>query len=266
MKKLIITIASVLLPLSAHAGFTLNQPGVNSNGTANASSISCTFASNPAPGDLVVVSSIWWDGLADAGTLNSVTDGNSNAYTVSNAVDLDWEAAAGTTRIAYLLSAPANANKTITFNYATTNGAGNLLVIFCDDFKITGGTAALDSIATSSGSSGASVVSPTIGVSYPNDLIYGMAATSYAVTSLSGGWSYGGGGTDPAYGNAAEYQLSASSNTALAMTTGSSPLYYDSSAISFRFVPTPVNTTGQINLFLGNIFKIMKGSIFMIKH
>ena len=54
MKKIIITIAAILLPLSAHAGFTLNQTGVNSDGVANSSSISCTFASNPAQGALLM--------------------------------------------------------------------------------------------------------------------------------------------------------------------------------------------------------------------
>ena len=264
MKKIIITIASILLPLSAHAGFTLNQTGVNSDGVANSSSISCTFASNPARGDLVVVGYIWWNGSVGTEIVNSILDGSGNAYTMANATSSAFDSTAGVTYLSYLLNAPSNANNTITVTFAGANGAGNYNTIFCDDFSVTGGTAALDSVAIGSNASTASITTPSIGGSYPNELVYGVVAPGQGVASLTGSWSYGGGGKDVQYSNAAEYQLAVSASTPLGMTAnGVGP--YDSSAISFRVVPVSIGSS-PINLFLGKIFKIMKGSVFMINH
>src|ERR1700680_3111121 len=108
-------------PAPAHAttAFTKRQTGVKNNATSG-TTLTCTFASNPTPGDLITVGTNWFDDSGIATTM-TVRDGNLNDYTVephdSGTTNVTT---AGQVLQAYLAQAPSNASKSITITYSRT--------------------------------------------------------------------------------------------------------------------------------------------------
>src|SRR6266581_1172642 len=84
------------------------------SGGSTSTTITVTLTTNPVTGNLVCV------GLALGGAVTSLTikDANNNSYTISpNSPAI--EAGSNRVYLAYLLSAPANASKTITAAWTT---------------------------------------------------------------------------------------------------------------------------------------------------
>ena len=71
------------------------------------------FANNPTAGNLVVLAILYYKTGGTGTTITSVVDGNSNAYTIPAGSPSAYNTNAGQIHIAYLLVAPANADKTI---------------------------------------------------------------------------------------------------------------------------------------------------------
>jgi X-X-X-Leu-X-X-Gly heptad repeat protein len=231
-----------LLPASAHAanGFTLAQPGVSAvdatGGSSNTNQLTCVLASNPSPGDLVVV----MPGLANSLPQSniSVRDANGNNYTVDphKAQIGVQEQAFG----AYLLSAPANASKTITVTYAANI---EYAAVWCADFTVTGGTAQLDSGAAQYTSGPNPLL--TIPVHSSNELVISMTTAAGNTGSAGSPWTEFGGQN---LGWDAEYALNVSADTAISWT-GNGGTDFASAGLSFRLphgLAKPPNNLGLV--------------------
>jgi len=229
MKKYLALIPVALALFSAqqaNAAFTKAQTGVHT-AWSTGTSMTSTFASAPATGDLVIVGINFYN-ASNCGTLSSVTDGNGNAFTVTTATTTN-ASNSGCARVAYELSAPSNATKTITATFTTNPQSGS--DIWADDFTVSGGTVSLDSSSTGSGS-GATITTPTTTVSGSGDLLYGVGSTAGSgITAASSPWTGNDAGV-ASDGNYTEYDLSASVNTAVKFTQHSAK--WNSVGISFK--------------------------------
>ena len=226
-------------PVTAPGGgaFALRQPGVAAQ-SFSGSSVSCTFASAPSAGDLVVVGAGWFDNGTTASTV-AVADGNGHAFQIdSHTSGTTNVGTAGQPFQAYLLAAPSNASNTITatFGNAFTYGA-----IWCDDFAVSGGTAQLDSGAFAAGTG--ALTSPTIPVSGAGRLVYAVAMDADSVGSVESPWTANAGGVQS--GNEAAYVLSASSSTAVAFNGTGNDAY---NAIGMSFTVAGSSTTATATL------------------
>lgn len=167
----------------------------------------CTFASNPTQHDTVVV---YLGALTSTGTL-SCSDGNSNAYTVS-ATHGSNATAGFTTYVAYILDAPATANKTITCSGLTTSYRDT----HASEFKDTGGTPALDSVYGSSGSTNStpSILLPSFTPAVSGSLGFCGVLPNTGISSANSPWTLGVNSN-----SATEYQLSAGASSTTANFT-----------------------------------------------
>ena len=220
-----------------------------------------TLASTPAQGDLVVVA------FATLGCTNggpspiTIKDANSNSYTViSNPATLSQVATSGLCTggtvyanfwLGYLLSAPANASRTINVSWSSGQAMGD---VWADEFNPSGGSVTFDSSSTvSSGTaSGTTVSSPSITPSLPNELLYGAAVppelappsgsacpmTAPAASATLAAWTGGGGGIPPLTnyesGGATEYDLNSSGSTAVNFTNQCSGVKYAAIVAAFK--------------------------------
>src|SRR5262249_53321569 len=92
--------------------FTKAQPGISAPEILNGgTSISCTFANNPAPGDLVTVAALYYGNSPSGTTISSIKDANNNSYTLTPNSPSTYDSNSGQVFLAYRLSAPANASK-----------------------------------------------------------------------------------------------------------------------------------------------------------
>jgi len=215
--------------------FVKAQAGVHTLVTAATTTISCTFASNPATGDLVVVGIMWFNGTNPSSTITSVKDASNTVYTVTpHSPQADVPHTAGTPYIAYLASAPSTAKKTITVTFGTTIGGSGAADAYCDDFTVTGaGAVAFDSDAASAGS-GTAINLPSVPVTGSNDLLYSMVADSGGVSAVNAPWTIGGVGVISTDGSVAAYDLSANVNTTVNMTSAGSSDTWNSVGASFK--------------------------------
>ena len=202
----------VVIGGSGYKTFSKAQTGVAGT-TTSGTTVSCVFATNPTAGDLVTVGVLFYDGSTVPASM-TVADSNGNNYSVDShigAVNMDLT---GEGLQAYLLSAPANADKTITatFNKSISGAAA----IWCDDFHVSGGMAVLDNSAGGASDNSTNVNAPTIPVSGSNDLLYSVVTTENTVLSANAPWVGTDGGNQ--FGNYAAYDLSATSSTALDYT------------------------------------------------
>jgi len=145
------------------------------------------FANNPKPGNLIAVGVEFF--LAAGTTTFTVADSAGNNYTVTpnSPSALDTQAS-GQSGQAYLLVAPANADKTITVTFGVDLGAGGGAYIWTEEFSYEG-TAAFDSDA---GAHGLSInpVLPNIG-SASNQLLHFNSSFNGTPTAVNSPWTLG---------------------------------------------------------------------------
>lgn len=214
-------------------GFSHVQ-GALANGSGTVSTLSVSLGSNPTPGDLVCVGI----SLANQSTYASsmtVKDGNGNAYTVTPSSPAFFSAAGFYCQIwlAYLVNAPSNANATITVSWTTASYAH----IWAEEFS--GGTATFDKDATANSSTGSAYTLnlPSITPTNAGELLYSTvnplgSVTAPAAGATLGAWTGAAGGISSS-GPASEYDLSASSATAVDYTDNTSGDTYCAMAMAF---------------------------------
>jgi hypothetical protein len=213
-----------------HVGFTRRQAGVKANNTTG-TTLSAILASNPGLGDCVVVGIGFADATNNPPTV-IISDENGNRYEVdpqtSGATNMSTS---GWCAIAYLISAPANAGKTITATFSKAMQFGEIMV---DDFIVSGGDA-IDSPALFASGTGV-INGPTIPVSTANSMLFCMATSAGSVTGATGAWTLGGAVTTNPFGWSTEYIETANNNTACGFT-GSASDPWNCLAMSFKVVP-----------------------------
>lgn len=196
------------------------------------------MAANPTAGDLVCIAI-----LPQQNTLLSLTvkDGNNNSYQVTPNSPAS-QSGAGWVYLAYLLTAPANANKTITCSW--THGV--TLQIFADEFTPSG-PVVFDKDIAGVGTTGTTVNSPSINPAYAGSLLYSAAITVNSMSSANSPWtaSTAVSSTDFSNGFAASYDLSASANTAVNYTQTSGA--WAAMAMAFYISSIPETLTDTMN-------------------
>jgi hypothetical protein len=205
-------------PSGGGTGITFNAPS-QSIGTAIGGSTtpSAAFASNPTTGDLVVVHAILLD--SSNTTLTSLTDGASNSYTCQATLTFTYVATSGWA--CYLLSAPSNANKTLTFTFPNSVTAGFLLVSAVD-LSYSGGSITFDQdVEASSIVAGSLVNTPSITPSVSGEFLYALAEITFSFGTFTAGtpWTINQGGMGNSQRGTDEYDLSSTSSpTAVSWT------------------------------------------------
>jgi hypothetical protein len=204
--KLLLAIITLFTALPAHAqlvqeiiansgtttvgGHTFSAPSqrVGTRGSVGGTTQTMAFASNPTTGHLVVVLVTLETGGGGGGiALNSVVDGNSNSYTVTSAFIGTFGKCYG----AYLVSAPANANKTLTLTFSGSVTI-NLVDMFAVDVAYTGaGNAVFDQFQGAS-PTGSAVTSPTLTSTVVNEFLYSAIDASTSLSATSTPWTSGG--------------------------------------------------------------------------
>lgn len=179
--------------------------------TTSGTTVTAVFANNPTQGNTVCVGIMWYGGGATGTSIVSVKDGNNNDYTVTPSSPSLYVATAGQIFLAYLLSAPANADKTVTVTFNDTIAAA---ICWIDEFSSTGGTPTFDSDDKGTGI-GTAINTPTVPVNGSNELLYGAAAYSSAIDTADSPWT---GAASIEFGCYAEYDADASANQAIAFT------------------------------------------------
>lgn len=224
----------------AVTGFTKAQTGVATNVSTGQTAITCTFASNPAQGDLVTLGVLFSDTGTVAPTF-TVADGNGNSYTIeshnSGSTNMDT---AGYVGQAYLLYAPANANKAITATFNKSDGPSGAISMWCDDWTPSGGASAYDSGNVGNGTG--TINTPTITVSGTNELVYCTASDAASVGVANSPFTLNEGGNQG--GNQSEWAKDLSADQACAYA-GTAGQVYNAVGMSFKIT---VATTRIIRL------------------
>ena len=200
-------------------GFTHQQSANGVSVNTNINQISAVFTNNPAAGNLVCVTGLFFSNQYSSGTPTvTIEDANNNTYTQSTKSPFYNMANNLFLYMGYLLVAPGNASKTITASFSISCGTGSYVDLWADEFSYTG-SISFDNDATnnSAGSSATTCNLPSIPVSGGLDILYGFCAANGDVTGVGGAWvqNLAGGGSDT---TGCAYILSASSNTALDFT------------------------------------------------
>lgn len=171
-------------------------------------SLSVVLTNNPGTGHTVYI------GVSDAAAASrtfTVKDGNNNAYTVtaSSPSNVNFSTA-GEAGIAYLLSAPANASKTITVTWSAAITAAS---VYADEFTDSNNCSRsfdVDAVAHGSGTVNAPSITPV----QANELFYSVGTGSANITAVNAPWT----GTISANGDATGYALNRSTALALNMS------------------------------------------------
>ncbi len=232
----------VVIPI--YAAFTHAQATATcgTNGKSQTTLV-CTLTNNPVSGDIVPIGFVWSNGTSSGPASVTISDGNSNSYTVSAHSPSTTQAATrGAVYLFYVLSAPANASKTITATFSTTGSGSIHFATMCvDDFTVTGATPTLNLDSTGTGTTGTTINTPTVTANSGN-LAYAMA-NGNVITTVNSPWT---GTTTATIGAGCGYILSATGNTALSMTqtTGA----WDSMGGSFNQITALTRTASDTTL------------------
>jgi hypothetical protein len=176
-------------------------------------SLNVVLTNNPATGHTVYI------GVVDAASVSrtfTVKDANNNAYTVTPSSPNNSRLAnAGEVGIAYLLSAPANASKTITVTWSGVLIGAN---VYADEFTDANScTRSFDTDAVANAGIG-SPNAPSITPGQANELFYSVVSGQDNMTVVNAPWT----GTISASGDAAGYILNRSTAAAVNYTQNSS--------------------------------------------
>jgi hypothetical protein len=182
-------------------------------GTGGTTTITATLGSNPATGNLVAIALATYNNGNNTAPTVTVADANSNHYTVTAASPGgNVTTYNGFLYIAYLLSAPANASKTITATMSSTDGG--YAALFVDEFH-PNCSASLDSGTASGTGTAGPATSPTVSVSGTSDLLYAIVTTTNQTASTGSPWTAAGSGSVVSGSWIAEYKMDATANTAV---------------------------------------------------
>jgi hypothetical protein len=215
--------------------------------TSGHATVASVLTSAPTTGNLVCVVITAQGSI----TLNSVKDNASpnNSYTITpNSPSSANDGTAGSCWLAYLLSAPSNANPTITATFSA-NSVGTL-DIWAEEFSVTGGSQTFDKDVIGSGTSGTTINTPSITPTNANSLLFSGASVENQISAPAAGatlgvWTGSAGGIS-ASGNQAEYDLSASGATAVQYTQSSG--HWDAMVMSF-FISAGASVTFEDDSF-----------------
>lgn len=208
-------------------GFTHIQ-GISNNGIG-VTTLALTLGSNPTAGNIVCV------GFCPGAAVTAFTckDSNNNSYTVTPNSPSTNISGAGQVWLAYLLSAPANATKSLTLAWTTTAG----VAAWADEFHVSGGTAAFDKdIAAGTSTAGTTINTPSISPTGAGELLFAAASAGGSISAPASGATLGvwtGSGGAITTGDMAEYDLSAGSATAVQFTQSSGG--WSAMAMAFSF-------------------------------
>ena len=214
------------IPASATPTFSYVQGALTADGSSS-SSLTVNLASNPVTGHPVLVALVS-NSNQGLGTL-TVKDSAAtpNVYTLStqSVMTCTGPSAPNYIALAYLLSAPASATKTITASW--TGGADNGGSIWADEFSLSSGSAVFDNDASQphSTASGTNVnTTPSLTPAVSGELFYAVAIPNAGFSAPTGGttlgvWTGGQGGTDTDnFSTVSEYSLSVSTATPIHYT------------------------------------------------
>lgn len=207
--------------------------------------ISLTFTSPPTPGNLLICAI-----TQNASTLVGLTvkDNNNNAYSVGIAFGAGM-------LVYYLLKAPSNVGQTITATW--TSPTSSFFAMTIVEFSVTGGTAAYDNNASSSGTaSGNNITLPQISAAQTGDLLFASASVATGIQNPALGATLSGwtGSGVTGNGDCTEYILSSvSALTNVAYTDSTANDSYNSVAVSFKFIPSAALQRGGADFSLGEI-------------
>jgi hypothetical protein len=223
---------SVSVPTFTH----VSNPIV-SNACVSSGGLTCivTLTNNPATGDTVVCGiSTNNNGSATTPTITSWVDANSNAYTATSNSPVGSVGLNGFLFLGYLATAPSNASKTITLTLSITPGGFNGGQ--CDEFSRSSGTTAVDSVATTSGTSSGTdaITSPTVAVTAANDFLYACVQNFNSIAAtVTSPWTANATGVVSS-SLLCEYAVNLTSSQAVSFATTGPSLTYTVLAVSFH--------------------------------
>jgi hypothetical protein len=208
--------------------FTYIQGTSNFAGTST--SVGATLSVNPTPGNLLCVSV----GNVSASTISNliIFDDHDNVYAVTPSSPSPYTASTLQVSLGYLLAAPSNASQNI-FAKWTTSSTNSF--IWINEFSSTGGVVFDTDAASSSLVTGTNINTPVITPRQANELLYACAVAGGSITAPTNGGTLGvwtGAQAGATGGNMAEFDLSASSPTAVQFTQSGNLLW---SAMAMAF-------------------------------
>jgi len=184
-----------LLSCFANAAIALVTGQITANSNAS-SSVVLTLPNNPTNGNLVVV------GVTPGTATLTVSDGNSNSYTLTPHSVCNQGGSAGISAIAYFQNV-SNGSKTIT---ATSTGSSSVQA-WAAEFSgaATSGVLETDICATAANNGGSSVLTtPSITTANNGDLLWGAVSVTNTVDSVRSPWTLV---SAIESGNASEYYI-----------------------------------------------------------
>lgn len=238
VKRLLLALVFVLVASTpSYAIWTLAQAiPARTNVGASTTTATVNFGSTPTTGNLMVAILLWFDGTSNTAGTPTVKDGNNVAFTVTP--NSPSNARPTTAGIVYFFSlqVPASANGAITATFNTTGLVG-VATLYAMEFAPSSGTnGGLDVDTTGTGASGTSLNTPTVTVNQANDLLVACGLPDHQVLTVDSPWVQVQAGAGGNFSEGVGYLLSASANTALAMTMNVTS-GWDSLGASFKFTP-----------------------------
>jgi hypothetical protein len=240
MTLLLSLLLQILAPILAPAPVVVTntwthragQSTVNST-SSSVTTLSITLAANPTTSDLVVC------GMAFPSAISalSLKDSALNSFTISSGSP---HTGLVHSYLAYILSAPGTATKTLTATWTTASSA----IISCDEFidsvpgHQTYDATAGDAFKGSGTGSGTTINLPSFTPTTHGELAFGIVLDSSGLITAPttgatlGAWTGAAVGT---LGSSAEWSLSVSSATAAQYTANTSSAVYD--AMISGFIP-----------------------------
>lgn len=218
-----------------------HRQGAFGGTNTNVNTISAVLPNNPALGSIVCVA--WIAATSGGGSPGTLTikDGNSNSYTLtpSSVLTATGTQAGNYYALAYILSAPSNANATIQASWSSTAGQASLWV---DEFGLASGSAFFDkdsALANGTATGTSMNTSPSITPAASGELFYALAGATNGTSAPTTGqtlgvWTCAGGGYDGNFGTAAEYSPLISTPTAIDYTSVNSGDQYAGIMMAIR--------------------------------
>lgn len=203
---------------------------------ASSTTVQVVLPNNPTAGNVVCLG-IGFVGAGGTTTISSAKDTNNNNYQVTPHSPSSFQSGCGQSFCAYLLSAPANADKTITVTFAAS---ASFSTCYAAEYTQSLGTAVFDNDAANNGT-GTAVNTPVVPVAGSDDLLFAHTNVFNLVTSANSPWTQHPSGIDGTTGWDAEYLLGGTANQAVAYTQSPSGTW---SGVGMSFKITTSSVVG----------------------
>jgi hypothetical protein len=221
------------------AAFSIVQIPTTPGQVGAATTVSKAFTSNPTLGNLVVAILLYIDDADTTVNTLAIKDANNNSFTITpNSPSNARPLTAGLIYMGYILSAPSNADKTITATFANAGIVASLWVM---EFSPNGGTASFSSDITGTGTTGTALNTPTVSTAGTDTLMIAAALSDHQVSTVDSPWTQVAAGVANQFSEGIGYILSRASNAALAMTQNQSS-GWDSMGAAFALTPGATDT------------------------